>query len=472
MSTARRIVKNLLSLTVAEAANKGIAFITVAYLVRIILPEGSGKIAWANSIIIYFTFFASFSFDVYGSREIAKSQDEVERASVVNNIFSIKLFISILLYVILAIFVIFLPKSSEVKAILLISGVNIFSMALLLNWFFQGIEKMEIMALRQLLTGSINLAGVMLIVKTNNDVVMAVTVTTTTMLINSLWILTYYLKKYNRIKLSVNLQEWKKVIRSSMPISMSLLLSIIYNYMTVQFLGFSRTYHETGIYDAAFKILAVSTIPVAIIQNAFFPLLSRSETIESRIKVFRFYYLMNVIVGTIIAFGIFTYSEYAIRLSFGNKFHESVAVLRLLMISAMIMYFNSTFSQSLLAWKHEKRVFFAMLAGGITCLLLNIILVTKMGPEGAAITSISTEFIVMIGLSGGLVKIIKSINFVTPLLMIGFSAPVCYGGYKLMQLGVHPMICGGLSLGGYIALILIFRIVRIGELRTILRKQT
>lgn len=46
--------------------------VTFPYITRVLLPEGNGKIAFANSVINYFSMFAMLGIPTYGIRACAQ----------------------------------------------------------------------------------------------------------------------------------------------------------------------------------------------------------------------------------------------------------------------------------------------------------------------------------------------------------------------------------------------------------------
>ena len=53
--------------------------ITFPYITRVLLPEGNGKIAFANSVINYFSMFAMLGIPTYGIRACAQVRDDKEQ---------------------------------------------------------------------------------------------------------------------------------------------------------------------------------------------------------------------------------------------------------------------------------------------------------------------------------------------------------------------------------------------------------
>ena len=50
--------------------------ITFPYITRVLQPEGNGKIAFANSVITYFSMFALLGIPTYGIRACARVRDD------------------------------------------------------------------------------------------------------------------------------------------------------------------------------------------------------------------------------------------------------------------------------------------------------------------------------------------------------------------------------------------------------------
>ena len=55
--------------------------ITFPYISRVLQPEGNGKIAFANSIITYFSMFALLGIPTYGIRACAQVRDDKKQLS-------------------------------------------------------------------------------------------------------------------------------------------------------------------------------------------------------------------------------------------------------------------------------------------------------------------------------------------------------------------------------------------------------
>ncbi|TNE34698.1 hypothetical protein EP342_02495, partial [bacterium] len=227
-SSNRKLLENLSFQSIAEFAGKGLQAIYTIYLANILGAEGMGIYGFANSIVSYFLLFVGFGIDVYGSREIATNKNFQNET--VNKIFSLRLVLAVISYICLIIFVLFFVNDLIVQFAILILGVNIFSNAILLNWVFQGIERMGIIAIRQVLVSTFSLILILLFVHNYDDSLLAFGILAASLFVNSIVMTIYYLKKIGKIKIEIDRKSWKKIVKASIPIGLfTVLVSIMNN---------------------------------------------------------------------------------------------------------------------------------------------------------------------------------------------------------------------------------------------------
>ncbi|MBI5325564.1 MAG: flippase [Ignavibacteriae bacterium] len=464
MKSSKMIIKNMFSLTIAEVANKGIVFVFTAYLARVILPEGFGIISFANAILVYFLLFVNLGFNVVGAREISKSQEHITKYA--NSIITARTVIAFLAYAVLFIVTYFLDKPLLVKQTIWIAGINLFANAILLDWIYQGTEKMEFIAVRQVVTSLLNLIGVVLLVHSKNDVVIAMLVTVISTTLNSIWMLLLYVKMFGKIKFEFDWNFLKPILKSSLPISFSVFSGIIMNTMNTVMLSIFRTEHETGIYNAAYKILLLVIVPSVIIQNAFFPAISRSYTTEERINIIKKFSMLMFLFASILTLTSLTFSDFVITFTFGNKYSDSIVILRMLMITSLLVYYNVFCTVPLNGWNKEKEVMYSIIAGAVVSIVLNIILIPKYGPMGAAIGTISSEVIVGIFLTYNLFKTINKF-YLLPLLKFTLFAVISCGlGYLAHINGLQSVFSGILSVLIFALINILFKTVTFNEIKS------
>ena len=132
----------------------GILFplITFPYTSRILLPDGLGKVNFANSIISYFTMIASLGIAGYGIREAAKKRkNKQELSQFFIEIFTINIISTIISYILLFLSIQFIPKFSDYRSLLMIFSISILFSTIGVDWMLGALEEYGFVAIRSFL---------------------------------------------------------------------------------------------------------------------------------------------------------------------------------------------------------------------------------------------------------------------------------------------------------------------------------
>lgn len=85
--------------------------ITFPYVSRVLLPEGTGRVSFANSVVTYFVMISQLGIPTYGIRACAVVRDNKEKLKkTVYELFTINTVMSILAYVVFFIAMASVPK--------------------------------------------------------------------------------------------------------------------------------------------------------------------------------------------------------------------------------------------------------------------------------------------------------------------------------------------------------------------------
>lgn len=75
---ARRVISNFSYLSILQIGSYVLPILTYPYLARVIGVEGFGKIAFAMSIVVYFTTITDWGYNFSATRDVARNRDDVE----------------------------------------------------------------------------------------------------------------------------------------------------------------------------------------------------------------------------------------------------------------------------------------------------------------------------------------------------------------------------------------------------------
>ena len=144
--------------------------LTFPYVSRILLPEGTGKVSFATSLISYFAMFAQLGIPTYGIRACAKVRDDKEKLSkTAQEIFIINIFMSILTYIVFFASGSNGQKMKDEKLLLIIVSVTIFLNALGMEWLYKALEQYTYITIRSVVFKFLALIAMFLLIHQKSD---------------------------------------------------------------------------------------------------------------------------------------------------------------------------------------------------------------------------------------------------------------------------------------------------------------
>ncbi len=456
-------------MTAAEIASKGIAAITIPYVARVLGVEGFGIIGVSEAWAIFFSTAVVAGYNTIGSREIARNPDKTKLYT--DAIVTVRMITAVIGYALLAFLVYFVSdQPSNVRFVIMIAGLNVFVQAFLLDFVYQGLEKMEFIAVRQVLTGVLNLGGMLLLVNGPEDVALAKGVTIAAWALNSFWLFGAYIKKFGIVKPKIEKKLTWSIVKSSLPITFNNFLIIIYNYVGILLLGEFKSEEEAGLYTSAFKLVYLATLIGVVLQKVFLPLLSRAESREERVKAMEKYSLLLFVPGAILAFGFLTFADPAILIFYGAEYEASIPTMRILSVSIALTYLNVSLTLPLIAWGYERPLMYAMIAGGIANVAANLLLIPTFAQNGAGFASVIGETAVYVIAAIVFYPILKRIFILNMLKLSLLAAASCGVGYVFHLLGLWEVAAAFLSAIIYSAFVFIFKFITFNDLRGFVKK--
>lgn len=370
-----------------------IPILTMPYLARVLGPSGTGTYSYTISIVTYFILFGSMGIALYGQREIAYNQNDIQKRS---NIFFELFFTKIItLTISLVIFYLLFARSGEYSLYYKILILEIVANMLDISWFFQGIEEFKKIVIRNILMKIISVISIFLFVKSVNDVstYMIIYVLTTFLSNLLLWI---DIKKYIVKPQEINL---KRHIKSILILFIPQIAIQIYTVLDKTMLGFIlNDMSEVGYYEQAQKIVKMLLTIVSSLNAVMLPRISNffinndKKSIEEYTnKTFNFIFMIAIPM----IFGIISVSKSFVPVFYGEGYEKVIPILCLSSIIILFLSISSTIgNQYLLPTKRQKEFSISVIVGCLVNLVLNILLIKNYLSLGACIATIAAEFIV------------------------------------------------------------------------------
>lgn len=372
--------------------------ITFPYISRVLLSVGNGKVAFASSVITYFTMFASLGIPTYGIRACAKVRDDKEKLSkTVQELLIINSVTMLVTGIVFALCVIFVPKFWAEKELFIINGIGMALNVFAINWLYSALEQYAYITVCNLAVKVLSLLFMFALVKSSDDYVIYGAITMFASCASYIFNFVYA-RKFVSFK-----KQGKYEFRTHMkPILIFFATSAainVYTNLDVVMLGFMKGDRDVGYYNAAIK---VKTILVTLITSLGTVLLPRLSYYVKKGEEEAFYRMIGkavsfvVLAGTplTVYFGMF--AKESILFLAGEDFLGAVAPMVILMPTLLLIGLsNITGIQILTPRNREKQVLYSILWGAGIDFLLNFVLIPRYSSSGAAFATVAAELAVL-----------------------------------------------------------------------------
>ncbi len=254
MLKINKITRNLILTGVSNIAAQLLTFLAGAYYARIFGKSSFGVITLVQAMMIYFTTFTLFGLQTYGTREISKDKNKIEKLT--GEIVTFRFLSASLCFLVVFTAAAVLNKDMDFKIILFLYGFTLFPQALNLDWVFNGIEEMQYNAVYNILRNLIPFVLVFLFMNTFRYLYLIPLFTLTGLVISSGYqIYVFIIRKRYKLLLKLKMNAASQYIKYGMPFLLSGILAMVNNYIDRIIIGFTRTAAETGLYSASYYII-------------------------------------------------------------------------------------------------------------------------------------------------------------------------------------------------------------------------
>ena len=449
--------------------------ITFQYASRVLGPAGYGRVAFAASFVSYFNMVAQLGIPTYGIRACAAVRDDrAALTKLVQELLLINLLMGMVSYFALGVCALTIPRVAGMRPLILIFSATILLNALGMEWLYQALEQYAYITVRSLVFKAISLIALFLLVHRQEDLLLyagiALFASSASNIINFV-----HARKYISLRPVGGFElrrHWKAVaVFFAMACA-----TTIYASLDEVMLGFMKTDADVGYYQAAVKI---KTILVSLVTALGAVLLPRASyyidhglTEDFRRvtgKALRFVLL----AAPPLMLYFMLYAREGIDFLSGSAYAPSVLPMQILMPTLLLIGITNVLGiQMLIPLGREKTVLYSEIAGAVTDLVLNALLIPRYAATGAAIGTLAAELVVLlVQYSAMRAEVRDPLRRVSLLRLLGALAVACAAGLwvKLLPLGSFASLA--ISAVCFFAAYLIFLLVSREELTTELWSQ-
>lgn len=372
--------------------------ITYPYVARVLLPEGSGKVSFATSLIYYFIMFAELGIPKYGIRKCAMVRENKEELTrTVHELMMIQAVTTAIAYIALIGCVFLVPKLAAEKLLYFVISSGLFLHLVGIEWLYKALEEYQYISVRSLTFKVLSVAAMFLFVRQREDYVIYGAIT---IIASSASYVCNFIRARKIISFrSVGNYNLRQHIKPVLVFFAMACAVSIYSHIDTLMLGFLKGDVEVGYYNAAMK---VKTILVSVMTSLSVVLLPRASYYLTKGKNAEFYDISKKSMNFSAMFSIplvaffVIYAQPAIMFLAGSAYQAAIAPMQLIMPSLFLIAMSYPLGiQVLVPLGKEKIVLCSEIAGAIVNVLVNILLIPKFGVAGAAISNVCAEFTVL-----------------------------------------------------------------------------
>lgn len=324
-----RIVQNTGYLTIIELVHLLLPFVALPYVLRTIGPEKYGMVAFAQTIVSYFTIVINYGLDVYAVKEVAVNRDNKESLhDIVSTVISVKMILFVISFVIFLMGFVLVPFMSQHK-FLMFCALGPWMIELLSPvWFFQGIEKMKYVTIVNCSSLLFYTVTVFIFVHQESDYEFVALLQSSGQFLAGI-VAFYCLICIEKVKLHVpKIKMIKDVFRQSLPFWLSRVSSVFNMNLAKTVSGLVLSMESVAAFDLAQKIVNAMIIPTRMLNKAAYPNIARSQN-----KVFATKFLFIVaLIAFFFSFAACVMAPFIIEFFAGYRMQEAIDVLRILCI--------------------------------------------------------------------------------------------------------------------------------------------
>ncbi len=413
MSIARKILSN----TMAQVAGKFVVAILGLLVVKITTTylslEGYGEYVIIYELLAFFGIAADLGLFTIAVRDMSEKEEEIPK--IIGNILSLRTILVILTMIAAIITVFLIPAYADTRIPMGVALASLTVFLAIINGTITSVLqvklKMEIASIATVLGKAVSLGFMVYVVfwgfPTNTEtgfymLIFAGIVGNLAMV----FMTNHYVRKITPLVYRFDLDLWKEVMVKSLPYGIALILNTIYFRIDSILISVMRGQEEVGVYGVAMKMLENFAILPLYFMNSVLPVLTKSlkekATRYREIIRYAFDFLASlaipiVVGGVILAYPlIFVVSTPEFMSRVDEGFYGSDIALQILLFALLFQFLNVLFAFILLAVKKQSKLLYINGACVIFNIIANIVVIPIYGFRGAAVTSVLSEFIILV----------------------------------------------------------------------------
>ncbi len=380
--------------------NLGLSFCIGIWMARYLGPENYGILNYVLAFVGLFAFIADLGVNSILNRELVKFPEK--RDELLGTALRLKIGGGIVAFLVTVCVVFFTNASPMIRGLVILYSLTFVLQAVnVISTFFQARVEAKNNVRSQIISSSISSVLKIFMILSGFGVIWLMLI----YVLDSIWLGIALMVAYRRSGLEIRSWNFSWIVAKRM-LSDSWLLMLtsvsISIYMRIDQVMIKQMVNETavGLYSAATKLSEVwYVIPMTICPSLFSAIVNSRKIDKnlyfSRLK--KLFFLM-LFLAIVVATSITLLAKPIISILFGSAYMGSVSALRIYVWSVIGTFLGVVIGQYLITENYSKIYFLITVFGAIANVILNILLIPKMGINGAALATVVSYLVVVLSL--------------------------------------------------------------------------
>lgn len=328
------MINNTIMLYLMTVAKIIFPLITLPYLTRILSVDSYGVVSFVKSYMVYIQLVVDFGFSLSSVKDIVEANNDKKRIGIITGqTILAKLILSAISLVATLILCPFIPLLGNNLLYTLLSFFVIFLSSFLMDFLFQGIEKMHVMTISFVIMKLISTSLTLVLVKSDLDILWIPMLD----IISSIIAIIFTLREVHKYKISIKIKTLKKsieLIKESSVYFISNFATTAFGALNTLLIGIAMDSTQVAYWSVALQLIAAVNAMYSPIVNGIYPQMVREKSLLL-IKKILYIFMPIVFVGCTV---FFISAKFIVLIVSGEEYLYSVTVLRYLIPILLISF--------------------------------------------------------------------------------------------------------------------------------------
>ncbi|MBO0440381.1 flippase [Candidatus Enterococcus ikei] len=367
--------------------------ITVPVVSHALGPDGLGMFNYINSITQYFVLIAGLGLANYGVREIATVRNNKEELS--KKFWELQIFNMIIALGTLILYIIFAFFMKNTQYYLIMSLI-VLGALFDISWFYIGIEDFKLVTLANGIIKIISFIAIIVLIHNSSNLLEYFFIQSANIFLSQLALWLFIFKKITFIKVSI--KQAFRHLKPALNFFIGKIAITLYTNLNKTLLGILASATVVGYYSNSLQLVNIIVALVGTIDAVLLPRMSNlfaNKKEDEMLRVMSTAIHLEFFITIPAMFGIILTNEKLINWFFGEEFSYIRNIVPWLAPLVVIMPLGvAIVRQYLMPMNHIKDFNISVIAGAIIGILINLVLIPKIGIWGAVIATIASEVLV------------------------------------------------------------------------------